>query len=258
VTKIKMKRRGVLDKPTDAPKSTMKRRKRTPSVEEVDFTPVEKGYMPLPLNKVIKADWNYKTEDDELKEKLKKNMELHGQIENILVRQLDENVFECVNGNHRVDALNEIGKETVFCFNLGVMSKASAMRIAVETNETKFSTDNIRLAEVIKEVLGEIDITSLVDTMPFSEDELNGFNELLDFDWENLGNENEGGDGDGGESSGNEIIDVNFSMTPEQYQTWAKWQQVYYEGGSEFDGDASVALIRALELAIEKIEGAEQ
>ena len=55
----------------------------------------------LPIDALRKAPWNYKTDDPKLAEKLRANMERNGQLENIVVRQMDDESYEVVNGNHR-------------------------------------------------------------------------------------------------------------------------------------------------------------
>ena len=151
-------------------------------------------YISIPVEKLVKANWNYKEDDEALLAKLVENIKRNGQIENIIVRELDTGFYEVVNGNHRYDALCVIGAKEVVCFNLGKISDAQARRIAVETNETRFGTDNVRLAEVLKEINDEFGLSELAKTMPFDEEEIQHHINLLDFDWEQY----EGGDaGDG-------------------------------------------------------------
>ena len=54
------------------------------------------GYIDISIDKLIKADWNYKTEDTAKQEKLKENIKRNGQIENIIIRELDTGFFEVV------------------------------------------------------------------------------------------------------------------------------------------------------------------
>ena len=132
---------------------------------------MNKGFCEIPIDKLVKAGWNYKENNQELAEKLANNIKRNGQIENITVRELDTGFYEVVNGNHRLDVLKELGFETIYSFNLGDISEAQAKRIAVETNETKFSSNTESLSALVKELsieFGDIDLT-----MPFSEEEMN-------------------------------------------------------------------------------------
>jgi len=78
-----------------------------------------KNYIEIPIDQLIKADWNYKKEHETTKEKLKENIKRNGQIENIIVRRLDSGFYEVVNGNHRFDAIKDLEIETAICYDLG-------------------------------------------------------------------------------------------------------------------------------------------
>lgn len=144
---------------------------------------MNKGFCEISIDKLVKADWNYKENNKELAEKLANNIKRNGQIENIIVRELDTGFYEVVNGNHRLDVLKKLGFETVYSFNLGVISEAQAKRIAVETNETKFSSNTESLSALVKELSIEFDDIDL--TMPFSEEEMNEMLTEVDIESEN-------------------------------------------------------------------------
>lgn len=144
---------------------------------------MNKGFCEIPIDKLVKAGWNYKENNKELAEKLANNIKRNGQIENIIVRELDTGFYEVVNGNHRLDVLKELGFETIYSFNLGSISESQAKRIAVETNETKFSSNTESLSALVKELSIEFDDIDL--TMPFSEEEMNEM--LADVDMESSG-----------------------------------------------------------------------
>lgn len=135
------------------------------------------NYIELPLNKLVKADWNYKVDDAALLEKLKNNLKRNGQIENIIVRVLPTGFYEIVNGNHRYDALLAIGIETAVCYNLGEISLLAAQKIAIETNETRFDSDKEALAKLIEEIKLSNEFTDeeLNTTFPFTADEYEDF-----------------------------------------------------------------------------------
>lgn len=115
----------------------------------------------LKTDQLVKADWNYKEDNDELKEKLKANLKRNGQLENIVVRELDTGYYEIVNGNHRYDAIVDLGLTEVMCYNLGKISTAHAMRVAIELNETRFGTNDIKLAQTIATIGSEFGLEEL-------------------------------------------------------------------------------------------------
>jgi ParB-like chromosome segregation protein Spo0J len=65
----------------------------------------ENSFVDIPLDLLVPADWNYKTDDEYRQEKLKNNIKRNGQVENIIVRLLSTGFYEIVNGNHRYQAL---------------------------------------------------------------------------------------------------------------------------------------------------------
>ena len=60
---------------------------------------MKKGFIDIEVSKLIKAEWNYKKENEELSKKLLANFKEYGQVENIQVRKLGDK-YEVVNGNH--------------------------------------------------------------------------------------------------------------------------------------------------------------
>lgn len=158
---------------------------------------LEKGFVSVPVDKLVECNWNYKkisTEDSDpyyqieemLMSALEENFKRNGQVENIIIRCLDTGFYEVVNGNHRLKVAKRLGWKELMCFNLGEVSQAYAMRVAIETNETKFKADEITLAERLREIEAEFGLDDMFDTMPYTEDELDKFNKLLNFNWEEL------------------------------------------------------------------------
>jgi hypothetical protein len=122
----------------------------------------------IPLKKLKKAPWNYKRDDAELAEKLKANINRNGQLENIVVRELRGGSYEIVNGNHRYDAMKDLGFEYVTCANLGSIELDAAQRIAIELNETRFESDGQRLSELMVGLVRKFGKDDVLDTSPFN------------------------------------------------------------------------------------------
>jgi DNA-directed RNA polymerase specialized sigma54-like protein len=130
------------------------------------------GFIEIPLSQISMSSWNYKGDDKKLMRKLVDNISENGFLENIIVREMGANKYEVVNGHHRLQALKKLKPETVMCYNLGAVGLAEAKRIAIETNETAFETDQIKLSELIKKIVQDFDVSDLEKTMPFSSQEL--------------------------------------------------------------------------------------
>src|SRR3990167_8699399 len=103
----------------------------------------KKGWAFVDLNDIDTAPWNYKTEDESKAAALLANIKRNKQLENLIVREMPKGRFEAVNGNHRLPAFREAGLTRAMCFNLGQITEIEAARIAVETNETRFASDQL-------------------------------------------------------------------------------------------------------------------
>ena len=176
---------------------------------------MKKGFIDIEISKLKKAEWNYKEENDILTKKLLCNMQKNGQIENIIIRELKKDTFEVVNGNHRIDVMKILKNKKVHAFNLGKISLVEAQRIAIETNETKFGSNEIKLGNLISEISKEFEMTDLVESMPYSQDEINSMISINKFDWDEK-NENEEVN-----EKFNNIIKLKVSDI-----TFAQWEQL--------------------------------
>jgi len=210
------------------------------------------GYIEISLDKLVKADWNYKTEDKDKQEKLKENIKRNGQIENIIIRELDTGFYEVVNGNHRLSVLKDLNIEKAYSYNLGKITQAQAIRIAIETNETKFDTDSIALAERVKELTKEFDLKDLINTLPYSEIEIDNFSKLTDFDWEQYETD------DLSDTFSDTEFDktINVKVSNETYKRWLELKD-RLKGIIGYENDSKVmefAIIETLNIPLKSLE----
>lgn len=152
---------------------------------------LKKGFTIIDFKLLVKADWNYKKEDKEKAVALKNNIKRSGQVENIIVREVKGGRLEVVNGNHRYDVFKELKFTQVYVFNMGKVSQPAAERLAVETNETRFETDMVRFAEVIKRISLEYPLDELANTLPLTKIEMSELIQSIDFDWKAYKNQTE-------------------------------------------------------------------
>lgn len=142
---------------------------------------MKQGFVLIPTSNLVKAEWNYKYDDEVIKEKLKENIRRNGLIENLIVREIAKDKFEVVNGNHRLDVIQELSIDEVMCYNLGKVPDHVAKRIAIETNETKFVANPTKLADILKELTEHVSFDDLLETLPFTSGELESLTSDLDF-----------------------------------------------------------------------------
>jgi hypothetical protein len=218
----------------------------------VDHDKIINNYKPVDINLLVKAKWNYKIDDHERTEKLKNNIKLNGQIENIIVRNFGKGKFEIVNGNHRLDAMKELKIKKVMVFDCGDISLTKAKRIAIETNETIFDSDPFKLAETIVAVMKDIPIDELILTMPYTEEDLMGFGKLLDFDWDQFAGSDDG-NGLGEEDEEGKMIEITVSERA--FNMWLQWKAKLKEhkGIDSEDHCFEVAVSHALTIPVDKL-----
>jgi len=183
------------------------------------------GYEVIEIEKLVKADWNYKGEDEGKSIKLQENIKRNGQIENIIVRKLETGFYEVVNGNHRYDAMKEIGFKFAVVHNKGEITLSEAKRIAIETNETKFDTDQLKLAELLGDINAEFSIDEMAVTMPYNPEEIKDMVDVLGFDFTQFHEEPKNGFAQPTEGSDEKYQTISVDVPEETANLWNKWQE---------------------------------
>ena len=69
------------------------------------------NYIELPLHSLVEAEWNYKVDNPDLIETLANNLKRNGQLENIIVREFDNNNYED-NGYKNLD---QVPQDKMLC-----------------------------------------------------------------------------------------------------------------------------------------------
>lgn len=193
---------------------------------------MKKGFVILKIDQIVKAAWNYKSDDKEMLEKLVRNIHENGLIQNLIVRELETGAYECVNGNHRLDALNALKYDDVMVFNLGKVTDAKAKRIAIETNEVSFDNDMLRLADTLRDITKEFDVESMLQTLPYSEKQLNKLLQLNN--WATVK--------EGEKKDSEDTILLKIPMTFEQIEQWNEFKAII---GTDNDTSALVKAVAA-------------
>lgn len=217
---------------------------------------VKTGFFRVPLSKLVKAEWNYKVNNPDLAAKLRENIRKNGQIENIIVREVEGGLLEVVNGNHRLDVLRELGETDAMAYNLGPITLQAAQRIAIETNETSFLPDSLKLAHLLTELTKSTSVEDLALTMPYSKMELENFASLYDLPFSS----DLPADGSFEISPETRALDeaytreIKLVVTAEVYQLWLKWKALQLtQGKNAGDSDLLGQLLVPMEEALAEI-----
>ena len=179
-------------------------------------------YKLVPAELLVNAPWNYKEDDESTEEALSENMKIQGQVENLNVRVLETGYFEVGNGNHRNKVFQRNGRGFVLVCDHGNITQAEFQRRVILQNDTRWKNNEVKFAELIKEIAQEIPLEQLQVGMPYSKEELTAYTQLLEFDMNkfqfdggNTGHMGKGKEGADGKQE-NLIIEVPY----ETLQLW--------------------------------------
>lgn len=138
----------------------------------------------LKVKDLVPAKWNYKENDQKTLEALKANIAKNGQLESIIVRELPNNKYEVVNGNHRLEVFKSLEIKEVDAYSLGDIPLKEAQRIALETNETRFKSNEDDLFRLLDSLAEEFSLEDLQETLNF--EAFNDFAEANSFTADSL------------------------------------------------------------------------
>lgn len=169
----------------------------------------------LPIEALVKAEWNYKSEDEAMSAALEQNIKTNGQIENIIVRPIENNKYEIVNGNHRYDVFTKLGITKVVVYDIGQCSVEEAKLKALITNETRFVNDALKIGHLLKDVSVKMPLDEIRAMLPFDNVQLDGYLKLADFSWDQFTPTGNGSDVETRELSDDPFTQVKFSLPEE-------------------------------------------
>ena len=105
----------------------------------------------IAINKLIKADWNYKTDGTEEQiTKLMNSIEYDNSAGVLAVRKV-RNKYEVIDGNHRLEALQRLKWKEVQVENFGDLPKSKAIILSRRRNHVWFDDDLVSFGTLLKE-----------------------------------------------------------------------------------------------------------
>lgn len=176
----------------------------------------------IPFSRLSKAPWNYKSEGTpEQIAKLAESIKEDSSAGVLAVREIGKDKYEVIDGNHRLDAIEQVGWKQVPCENFGKISKARAVLVARRRNYQWFEDDKLKLASLIKdEVLKEFSMEELERFMPETKDELESLVKLLDFDWTKFKT-----DGSSSDETDEDHSKLVLRLNADTMAKWLEWKE---------------------------------
>jgi len=135
------------------------------------------------VSKLVPNPWNPNRQNDFIFQKEKASIKKFGFVAPIIVRENGKK-FEIIDGEHRLKAAIELGMKDVSINNLGKLTDPVAKQLTIVLNETKGEPDPIDLAKLVTDLSQDIDVEALAAVLPYTDEQLTGMMELVDFDWE--------------------------------------------------------------------------
>ena len=182
-----------------------------------DFDP--ENIQIVEIDKVHPNSWNPKLENTPEYQKIVESIQVNGFKSPIIVREVEEG-YEICDGCQRWNAAKQLGFDKIYIYNLGKVSDSEAKSITIWM-ETQVKFDELQLAPLVAE------LNDLQITMPYNEDEVQDFINMLHFDFE--------GDGK---------INLNVKCTPEQFDKIKECLNVYIYNNEVEEDKALVEMVK--------------
>jgi len=130
-----------------------------------------------------KAPWNFKAAatDPELINRFKASLERGVTPLQAAEREEEPGVYEICDGNHRLDALCEMGFKKILVFDHGKKTLAQRKELGLRYNGDWFFAEAIPLAECLRDVIEATDDT-VIETLSYDEPELDRLLAVLNID----------------------------------------------------------------------------
>jgi hypothetical protein len=190
----------------------------------------------IAVSKLRPAEWNYKlTATHEQREKLKASILEDKSAGVLAVRHLGRGIYEVIDGNHRLEVIQELEWERAVCENFGKISLADAVLISRRRNTIWFESNEVVFGELLAtEVLKEYTLEEIAPFMEESIEDLQAMVDVVmeDFSWENIEDENKGGNG---KTEQDALKDYVFTLDQPTYEQFRELERTLIDKLRLFD-----------------------
>ena len=140
------------------------------------------GARMIPLDDLRAHPLNSNVMPEDLREKLKVHIRQSGRYPYLIVRQHPDEPgkFQVLDGHHRVEVLRELGHKDARCDVWQVDDREAKLLLAT-LNRLQGQDSPIRRAQLIHELLGEMNLGDLAGLLPETDKQLEELHALLEF-----------------------------------------------------------------------------
>jgi ParB family chromosome partitioning protein len=119
----------------------------------------------LPLEQLKEAPWNPNQMDEAMLQKLRESLTRFGLVQNLVVRPLEEDCYEVLSGNQRLQVLRELQRSPVPCVVVD-LDDAQARLLGQALNRIGGEDDLGLRAEMLREVLEQVPEAEVLRLLP--------------------------------------------------------------------------------------------
>lgn len=131
----------------------------------------------LPLKLLTRAPWNSNQMSPAMIDRLRDSIRRFGLVENLVVRATDNDCFEVLSGNQRLEVLGQLGQDLVPCVVVD-LDDAQARLLAQALNAIQGEDDLGLRAEVMRKIIETTSQEDILAVLPETADSLNSLASL--------------------------------------------------------------------------------
>lgn len=140
----------------------------------------------LSVDKIFPNPWNPNVQNEKMFSKELNSIRQFGFVQPILVRNRKKETVEIIDGEYRWKAAKALEYTEIPVINLGTVKDSVAQRLTPILNYLKGYPDNIKMAQLVKQLEADEELTldDIYRDLPFDKDEIDGLRSLEEWDWE--------------------------------------------------------------------------
>lgn len=148
-------------------------------------------YKILPMEKIRLNKYNPNRMSAKTMTVLRNFIQEQGFLQPILVRAVEGDVYEVVDGEHRFKAMGELGATQIPAVVIAIDEDIAKVQTINMNNLRGNEMDRIKLAEILRELKDKYTEAELESKLGYTQQEIQAFDDLLDFDPNLLSDESE-------------------------------------------------------------------
>ena len=127
------------------------------------------------------APWNPNQMDETMMERLRESISRYGLVEPLVVRPLDDSLYEVLSGNQRLRILEDLDFKSVPCV-IVELDNARAMLLAQALNDIRGEDDQALKGALLKEILSSVPESEVLSLLPETTESLKSLSLINEMD----------------------------------------------------------------------------